>query len=59
MCITKTPFDQLRIYITSRFKKPVSDDTFLTRKPKLTKIEAGQRTSFNETFIHIYKEVKQ
>jgi hypothetical protein len=57
MFITKTPFDQLRIYITNRFKKPVSDESFLN-KPKLTKIEAGQRLSFNETFIHIFNQVK-
>lgn len=41
--------------------KPNKSDKndFLIKKPKLTKVVGyNDRLSFNETFIHIYKQIK-
>jgi len=46
-------------WLKELIKPSKSNNDFLVKKPKLTKIEGyNKRLSFNETFIHIYKQIK-
>lgn len=55
-----SPFDQFRIWLTKFFKKEEFNSDFLEKKPKLKKVVGyDDNLSYNETFTHIFKQIKK
>jgi hypothetical protein len=56
----QTPYEMLRIKISSMVRRNRNQETFLSKKPTLTRIVADDRPlSFNERAQHIFGEIRK